>query len=116
MDYAIVAWQPPPGANASLEASIAADLLAALPVTRVPTFLLDRVFVYPSPDRGISLATVQSRLLPVVQQHPGTELVITMIPKGNRVVGRFDSARLPTLDGARSIMNQPNALTFPLAL
>lgn len=112
MSYALVAWDPPAGADPGPVRDAVLDAMTHSNGTRPPVRFLDRVALYRSRSTGVNLGTIRDKLRPVVAAFPGTEIMIIMPDSDDEVVGWFDP-RKGTFPDARPIMNSTGDL-YPL--
>jgi hypothetical protein len=112
MSYALVSWQPPPDSDgAQIDEQILETIRQDFP-NREPVLLLDRLLLCPSDRRGVGYSRVKRMLRPVIQAHPGIEVMIIMPDPGAPVGGWVDPAR-GNFQTARPIMNMPNTDDYP---
>ncbi|MSR35602.1 MAG: hypothetical protein EXR95_03005 [Gemmatimonadetes bacterium] len=93
MAYALVTWDPPPGAD---PVAVDQDVAAAITLYsgRETTIrLMERLFVYPSKPSGVGLTAVKDWLAPVVTKYPGLQLLIIMPSAGDCVAGWLEATK-----------------------
>ena len=102
MAYALVVWRTD-GDGAAIEQAL----------SEIPCIPFFRGLALVRED-GVAWNTVRERIRAVVEEHPGTEAVVVMPPKGARVGGWVHDTPPPEdLREARRIMNRAGSTAVP---